>query len=202
MLRIGLTGGIGSGKSTVAALLAEAGFPVVDADRVARDNMEPGSPVLERVAAEFGRDVVGPDGALDRAELARRAFASEEATARLNAITHPAIREESERRLAEYERAGAEAAVYDMPLLFELGLDATMDLNVAVHTDVEERVRRLVGKRGLDEADVRNRIARQIGDAERRARADVIVDNNGTEEDLKREVGGLVERIHGLARNV
>ncbi|WP_291314676.1 dephospho-CoA kinase [Corynebacterium sp. UBA2622] len=202
MLRIGLTGGIGSGKSTVAALLAEAGIPVVDADQVARDNMEPDSPVLDEVAREFGEDILRADGSLDRAELARRAFATPEATARLNAITHPAIREESERRLAELEHGGAEAAVYDMPLLFELGLDSTMDLNVAVHTDAEVRVARLVEKRGLEESDVRNRIDRQIGDAERQARADVVLDNNGTPEELEQQVERLVSRIREMAREV
>ncbi|MDY5785298.1 dephospho-CoA kinase [Corynebacterium sp.] len=202
MLRIGLTGGIGSGKSTVARLLAEAGFPVVDADQVARDNMSLGSKALREVAAEFGADVLGPDGTLDRAELARRAFATPEATARLNAITHPAIREESERRLAAHERDGAKAAVYDMPLLLELGLDASMDLTVVVHTSQEERVRRLVDKRGLDEADVRNRMARQMGDEERRARADVVLDNNGSEEDLARQVDGLIARITEMSPDI
>lgn len=199
---IGLTGGIGSGKSTVAALMRQRGFPVVDADQVARDNMEPGSSVLAAVAEEFGADLLGPDGALDRAELARRAFASEEATQRLNAITHPAIRAESARRFAALEAAGERAAVYDMPLLVELGMDQDMDMTVVVDVNPEERVRRLVTHRGLDEADARNRIARQIPDAERCAAADVVLDNNGTEKQLAQQVDTLANRITNILLDV
>lgn len=202
MYMIGLTGGIGSGKSTVAALMRQRGFPVVDADQVARDNMEPGSPVLAAVAEEFGVDLLGPDGALDRAELARRAFASEEATQRLNAITHPAIRAESARRFAALEAAGERAAVYDMPLLVELGMDQDMDMTVVVDVNPEERVRRLVAHRGLDEADARNRIARQIPDAERCAAADVVLDNNGTEKQLAQQVDTLADRITNILLDV
>ena len=202
MYMIGLTGGIGSGKSTVAALMRQRGFPVVDADQVARDNMEPGSPVLAAVAEEFGADLLGPDGALDRAELARRAFASEEATQRLNAITHPAIRAESARRFAALEAAGERAAVYDMPLLVELGMDQEMDMTVVVDVNPEERVRRLVAHRGLDEADARNRIARQIPDVERRAAADVVLDNNGTEDKLAQQVDTLAHRITNILLDV
>lgn len=202
MYMIGLTGGIGSGKSTVAALMRQRGFPVVDADQVARDNMEPGSSVLAAVAEEFGADLLGPDGALDRAELARRAFASEEATQRLNAITHPAIRAESARRFAALEAAGERAAVYDMPLLVELGMDQDMDMTVVVDVNPEERVRRLVTHRGLDEADARNRIARQIPDVERRAAADVVLDNNGTEKQLAQQVDTLANRITNILLDV
>ncbi|TVX76794.1 dephospho-CoA kinase [Corynebacterium sp. NML180780] len=202
MYMIGLTGGIGSGKSTVAALMRQRGFPVVDADQVARDNMEPGSPVLAAVAEEFGADLLGPDGALDRAELARRAFASEEGTQRLNAITHPAIRAESARRFAALEAAGERAAVYDMPLLVELGMDQDMDMTVVVDVNPEERVRRLVAHRGLDEADARNRIARQIPDVERRAAADVVLDNNGTEDKLAQQVDTLANRITNILLDV
>lgn len=197
MLRIGLTGGIGSGKSTVAAMLADAGFEVVDADKIAREIMEPGSPVLGHVADEFGADLIAPDGSLNRAELARRAFASKEATGRLNAITHPAIREESQRRFAAAEARGAEAVVYDMPLLVDLGMQDQMDLTVVVDVDAEERVRRLVAHRGLDEADARARLKQQIPDAVRNAAADVIIDNNGPVEDLGPQVSALIQRIRG-----
>ena len=184
MKKIGLTGGIGSGKSTVAAMLAEAGFRVVDADKIARQIMEPGSPVLAKVAEEFGHDVLNKDGTLDRAELARRAFVDKESTQRLNAITHPAIRAESNRQFIQAETDGAPVAVYDMPLLIELGLNKDMDLTVVVDVDAEERVKRLVTSRGLDEADARARIKQQIDDGARKAAADWVIDNNGPVENL------------------
>lgn len=199
MIRVGLTGGIGSGKSTVARMLAAQGFTVVDADQIAREIMEPGSPVLAEVAREFGEELLLADGSLDRAELARRAFASEDATQRLNAITHPAIRTESARRLDAAEARGEAAAVYDMPLLVDLGLHESMDLTVVVDVDPEERVRRLVASRGLDEADARARIARQIPDAKRNAAADVIIDNNGPMEGLEPQVEALANRLRAGA---
>ena len=195
MKKVGLTGGIGSGKSTVARMLGGAGFAVVDADQIARDIMAPGSPVLDEVAAVFGADLVGDDGALDRGELARRAFATKEDTQRLNAITHPAIRAESERRFAAAEEAGEQAVIYDMPLLVDLGLNQDMDLTVVVDVDKEERIRRLVDKRGLDEADARARMAQQIDDATRLAAADVVIDNNGPLEALEPQVAALIQKI-------
>ena len=195
MKKVGLTGGIGSGKSTVARMLGGAGFAVVDADQVARDIMEPGSPVLEEVAAAFGADLIGDDGVLDRGELARRAFATTEDTQRLNVITHPAIRAESERRFAAAEEAGEQAVIYDMPLLVDLGLNQDMDLTVVVDVDKEERIRRLVDKRGLDEADARARMAQQIDDATRLAAADVVIDNNGPLDALEPQVAALIKKI-------
>lgn len=195
MKKIGLTGGIGSGKSTVAAMLAEAGFRVVDADKIARQIMEPGSPVLAKVAEEFGHDVLNKDGTLDRAELARRAFVDKESTQRLNAITHPAIRAESNRQFIQAETDGAPVAVYDMPLLIELGLNKDMDLTVVVDVDAEERVKRLVTSRGLDEADARARIKRQIDDGARKAAADWVIDNNGPVENLVPQVERLIESV-------
>ena len=195
MKKVGLTGGIGSGKSTVARMLGGAGFAVVDADQVARDIMTPSSPVLEEVAAAFGADLIGDDGVLDRGELARRAFATTEDTQRLNVITHPAIRAESERRFAAAEEAGEQAVIYDMPLLVDLGLNQDMDLTVVVDVDKEERIRRLVDKRGLDEADARARMAQQIDDATRLAAADVVIDNNGPLDALEPQVAALIKKI-------
>ena len=195
MKKVGLTGGIGSGKSTVARMLADEGFPVVDADQIAREFMEPGSPVLAQVAEVFGEDLIDDTGALNRAELAKRAFSSTEQTEKLNALTHPAIRAESNRRFDEAEKAGARAVIYDMPLLVDLGLHHDMDMTVVVDVDVDERVRRLVDKRGLTEADARARIAQQVDDDTRRAAADIVVDNNGPLEALAAQVEKVVRMI-------
>ncbi|MDK8798736.1 dephospho-CoA kinase [Corynebacterium coyleae] len=195
MKKVGLTGGIGSGKSTVARMLADEGFPVVDADQIAREIMEPGSPVLAQVAEVFGEDLIDDTGALNRAELAKRAFSSTEQTEKLNALTHPAIRAESNRRFDEAEKAGARAVIYDMPLLVDLGLHRDMDMTVVVDVDVDERVRRLVDKRGLTEADARARIAQQVDDDTRRAAADIVVDNNGPLEALATQVEKVVRMI-------
>ena len=195
MKKVGLTGGIGSGKSTVARMLADEGFPIVDADQIAREIMEPGSPVLAQVAEVFGEDLIDDTGALNRAELAKRAFSSTEQTEKLNALTHPAIRAESNRRFDEAEKAGARAVIYDMPLLVDLGLHHDMDMTVVVDVDVDERVRRLVDKRGLTEADARARIAQQVDDDTRRAAADIVVDNNGPLEALAAQVEKVVRMI-------
>lgn len=194
---IGLTGGIGSGKSTVAALLAEHGFPVVDADQLAREVVEPGQPALQELAEAFGQDVLLADGSLNRPELAARAFVDKERTELLNAITHPRIQELREQRFQEAEDAGSDAVVYDMPLLVDKGVNKTMDLTVVVDVDVEERIRRLVATRGLTEEDARRRVAAQVGDAERLAAADVVIDNNGPVEALGEQVDQLVRVIRG-----
>lgn len=195
MLRIGLTGGIGSGKSSVASLLRDHGFVIVDADRIARDILQPGSDALREVVAEFGDDLVDASGVLNRKLLAQRAFGSEAQTQKLNAITHPAIRKEAMQQFEAAESAGAQVAVYDMPLLIELGLHRSMDFTVVVDVDEEERVKRLVSSRGLTEEDARARIARQISDTERLEAADYVIDNNGPLSELSPQVDALVSHI-------
>lgn len=192
---IGLTGGIGSGKSTVAALLADYGYPVVDADQLAREIVEPGQPALSDLVEAFGPEILQEDGSLHRAELASRAFVDPQRTQLLNNITHPRIRQLREARFAAAEAAGAKAVIYDMPLLVDQGAHHDMDLTVVVDVDVEERVRRLVTSRGLAEADARRRIAAQISDGQRLAAADVVIDNNGPVSALPEQVQRLVERI-------
>lgn len=194
---IGLTGGIGSGKSTVAKMLREQGIPVVDADQVSREIVEPGQPALRGLAAAFGTEILTESGELNRAALARKAFSSQENTELLNSITHPAIKEEVRQRFAQLEDGGHKVAVYDMPLLIEQGLHEHVDLTVVVDVEADERVRRLVDKRGLDEADARNRIARQIDDDKRKSVADVIIDNNGSLEDLETQAEALIKRLTG-----
>lgn len=185
MLRIGLTGGIGSGKSTVAALLAARGARIVDADRVAREVVEPGTPGLEAVAAAFGPGVLTPDGALDRPALAAVVFADPDARRRLDGIVHPLVRA----RAAELVAAAPPDAVVvqDVPLLVETGQAGSYDLVLVVEADLDTRVRRLVG-RGLSEDDARARIAAQASDGQRRAVADVVLDNSGTVEELEVQV--------------
>lgn len=192
---IGLTGGIGSGKTSVADLLRSHGLPVIDADQLARDVVEPGQPALAELADAFGADILHADGTLNRGELAARAFASEDATQRLNDITHPRIMALRDELIDAARDDGEPAVIYDMPLLVENGQHEDMDLVVVVHVDVEKRIERLVNGRGLDEADVRRRIAAQATDEERLAVADVVIDNNGLREKLEPQVQALVDQI-------
>ena len=185
MLRIGLTGGIGSGKSTVAALLAERGARVVDADRIAREVVEPGTPGLAAVVAEFGPDVLTAEGALDRAALAAVVFGDRAARARLDGIVHPLVRARAAELVAA---APADAVVVqDVPLLVETGQAASFDLVLVVEADADTRVARLVD-RGLTADDARARMASQATDEERRAVADVVLRNDGDRAALAAQV--------------
>ena len=185
MLRIGLTGGIGSGKSTVATLLAARGAVVVDADRIAREVLEPGTPGLSAVVTEFGPGVLTADGALDRAALAAIVFSDDDARRRLDGLVHPLVRH----RTAELVQAAPPDAVVvnDVPLLVETGQAGSYDLVLVVEADLETRVARLVD-RGLTEADARARILAQATDDQRRSVADVVLDNSGTPEELAAQV--------------
>ncbi|HHY07714.1 MAG TPA: dephospho-CoA kinase [Corynebacteriales bacterium] len=182
---IGLSGGIGSGKSTVAAVWKEHGATIIDADQVARDVVEPGEPALQEIAQEFGEDVLLADGSLDRGLLAQRAFASEARTERLNTIMKPYIRGRVAKLAAESPQP--ELTVYDVPLLIEHNLEGDLSTIVMVLADEDRRVERLQRDRGMSESDVRNRIQRQATDAQRRAVADIVIENNGTVEELRRE---------------
>lgn len=192
---IGLTGGIGSGKSTVAQLLVQEGWVLVDADRIARDIVEPGQPALAELADAFGEDILQADGSLDRGLLASRAFASREKTDLLNSITHPRIQEETQARFEAARQGGADFVVYDMPLLVDKGLHNDMDATIVVDVDVEERVRRLVEYRGLEESDARRRIAAQIPDDVRRAAADFVIDNNGPRDKLDAQAAEVAGKL-------
>lgn len=190
MITIGLTGGIGSGKSTVSSRLAELGAFIVDADLVAREIVEPGQPALAELAEAFD-GVLNPDGTLNRAELARQAFATPEATKKLNAITHPRIRARTEELFKEGRESGAEVLVYDMPLLIENGEVNKVDHVLVVDAPDELRIERLVQHRGLDEDDARRRIAAQIDRETRLGAADTVLDNSGSLEDLLTQVDGF-----------
>lgn len=187
MITIGLTGGIGSGKSTVSSRLAEHGAFIVDADLVAREIVEPGQPALAELAEAFD-GVLNPDGTLNRAELARQAFATPEATEKLNAITHPRIRARTEELFKQGRESGAQVLVYDMPLLIENGEVDKVDHVLVVDAPDELRIDRLVQHRGLDEDDARSRLAAQIDRATRLNAADTVLDNSGTVEQLLEQV--------------
>lgn len=197
MRLVGVTGGMGSGKSTVAARCRERGVPVIDADAIAREVVAPGAPALAELAARFGDDVLLADGTLDRAELARRAFADAAGKAALDAITHPHIAARLRERVVALRDADppVDLVVLDHPLLLETGTAALVDEVVVVLAEVETRVARLVAQRGVDEADARARIAAQTDDADRRARADHVLTNDGTPEELVAATDALLERL-------
>lgn len=197
---IGLTGGIGSGKSTVARILQEHGFPIVDADLIAREIVEPGQPALAELAKEFGEDILNADGSLDRGLLASRAFTTKDTTQRLNDITHPRINQRTQELFDEARENGAEAVIYDMPLLIDKGLNKDMDATIVVHAAEHVRLERLTTKRGLDVDDVRRRINAQIDDETRKQYADILLDNNGTEEDLTQQIAQAVDKIKQLTK--
>ncbi len=199
MYLVGLTGGIGSGKSTVAELLAAHGARIIDADRVAREIVEPGEPALAELAAHFGADILDDQGRLDRAELARRAFVDDETRARLNAITHPRVAAKIAERIAQLggdpDVDDGDVIVVDHPLLIETGQTGRFDAVVVVLADVERRVRRLTGDRGLDEADVRARIGAQASDEARRSAATHLIDNDTDLDGLRAQVATLYDEL-------
>jgi dephospho-CoA kinase len=186
---VGLTGGIGAGKSTVSSTLSELGALVVDADRIAREVVQPGTPGLAAVVEAFGEGVLSPDGTLDRPALGSRVFGDDEARRVLNGVLHPLIGA----RTAELVAAAPADAVllHDVPLLVENRMGAVFHLVVVVHTPEDERVDRLVSQRGMTEADARARIAAQASDDDRRAAADVWLDNSGAPDALR----PLVEQL-------
>jgi dephospho-CoA kinase len=189
MLRVGLTGGIGSGKSTVAGRLAAHGAVVIDADKLAREVVEPATEGLAALVTAFGEEILTADGALDRPRLASIAFSDDEQRAKLNAIVHPLV---AARTAELFARAADDAiVVHDVPLLVENGLAPVYNLVLVVHAEVDQRVARLVSQRGMPERDARARIAAQATDEQRRAVADRWLDNSGAPE----QVLGTVDRL-------
>ncbi|MFJ9108159.1 dephospho-CoA kinase [Streptomyces sp. NPDC102283] len=193
MLKVGLTGGIGAGKSEVSRLLVKYGAVLIDSDRIAREVVEPGTPGLAAVVEEFGPDVLTPEGALDRPALGTLVFADAGRLAALNAIVHPLVGA----RAAERERAAPEDAVvvHDVPLLTENGLAPLYDLVVVVDASAETQLHRLVTLRGMTESDARARMAAQATREQRRAVADTIVDNDGPLEALEPQVRAVWDEL-------
>lgn len=200
-MRIGLTGGIGSGKSTVAGLLAGHGMVVLDADRVARDVVAPGLPALDAIVEAFGHEMLTDAGELDRPSMAALVFDDADARARLEAITHPAIQAELARRSAAAIARDPDAiVVVDHPLLIETGQVEEFDAVVVVVAPREVRLRRLVDHRGMDVEDARARMATQVDDDLRRRVGTWVVDNQGSLEDLQRAVRAVAADIRNCQR--
>jgi dephospho-CoA kinase len=196
VILVALTGGIGSGKSTVSALLAERGARIVDADAIVHELQAAGEPLLERLAERFGADIIRPDGSLDRAALAGVAFADDAALADLNAIVHPAVREEMNRRVAAAADSD-DVVVMDVPLL-NVRADVPYGAVIVVDVPVDVAVQRLVDQRGMSEADARARIAKQTTREERLALADRVIDNAGDLASLRSQVDELWDWIRRL----
>lgn len=193
MILVGLTGGIGAGKSTVSAMFAERGAVIVDADRIARDLQAPGSPVLDAMAERFGSHIIADDGSLDRTAVAKIVFNDEAALKDLNGIVHPAMQDEIQRQIDEHRNTDA-VVVLDFPLLGEnprKGLAAT----IVVDIPVDVAVRRLVDQRGMDESDARARIGSQISREERLSTATYVIDNGGDRDSLAAQVDELWAKL-------
>ena len=190
MLLVGLTGGIGSGKSTVAELLAERGAVVIDADDLARRAVAPGTPGFDRVVETFGRDILGPDGGIDRATLADVVFADPSRLRELEAIVHPEVARLLVESVEPY-RDTDDVIVYAVPLLAERGMAEGFDVVVVVVADVDRRIERLMRDRGMTAEEVRARVAAQLTDEERARVADVLLDNDGEPERLIPQVNRL-----------
>ena len=199
MISVGLTGNVGSGKSTVAALWQAAGVPVVSADELSRRAVLPGSDGLAAVAAAFGREVLAPDGALDRARMRALVFSDAAARDRLEAILHPVIAELRESWVNERRRAGDTLVVSEVPLLFEKGLEREFDFTVLVDAPEQLRLERVVRGRGIDPAEARRIAAAQMDPALKRRAADFVIDNAGTAEALKDAAARVLESLRHRA---
>lgn len=195
MLLIALTGNIAAGKTTVADALARQGAIVVDADRAAHDAVAPGTAALEAIARDFGPELLQPDGSLDRARMGRLVFGDPTARRRLEAIVHPAVERERQAAVAAARAAGASLVVCDIPLLFEARLAWQFPRIILVDAPAAVRRNRLVNARGLRPDDAAARIAAQMPSALKRERADVVLDNGGTPEDLLRQLTRLRARL-------
>lgn len=196
---VGLTGNIAAGKSAVAARLSALGAPVIDADLLAREAVEPGRPALAAIAARWGQAVLRPDGALDRAALRRLVFADPAERAALDAIVHPAVARLRHAAVETARRRGEPLVVCDIPLLFEAGLEDTVDTIVLVDAPVATRRARLIQDRGLSAAEADAMIAAQMPADLKRARAQHLIENDGTREELEDKVDALWETLRAEA---
>lgn len=199
MLVVGLTGGICSGKSTVAAMFARLGAAVIDADRVAHELQEPGQPLYEAIVSAFGREVVGEDGRIDRRKLGAMVFADPKARARLEDILHPAIVEECERRIQEAGTSGAAVCLLDAALLIESGRQARFDMVILVEASEAVQIDRLMARMGLSRDEALQRIRLQMPREEKRRHASLVIENGGPLEETERQVKAAWERLSAEA---
>ncbi|MBI4247133.1 MAG: dephospho-CoA kinase [Candidatus Rokubacteria bacterium] len=201
---VGLTGGIATGKSTVSAMLRALGAVIIDADQLAREVVEPGAPALAQIVAAFGRGVLGPDGRLDRKALGAIVFADADRRRRLEALTHPPIRERLTRRLAELTAQKFQGlAIFDAPVMIESGTYTTMDRLVVVITDEATQLARLMARDGIDRTEALRRIRSQMPLAEKAKLADHVIDNSGdraaTEAQVRRVHAALLAELTARA---
>jgi dephospho-CoA kinase len=203
MRLVGLTGGIASGKSTLAEAFRALGAPVIDADRLSREAVRAGSPALAAIVREFGPGVLGPDAELDRKGMAARVFSDPLARARLEAIVHPAVRAAVAAETARLAAEGHDLAFYDVPLLYERGLDQEVDCVVVVHAPPAVQVARLRARDGLGQAEAEARLDAQLPIDEKARRADVVVSNEGDIASLRARAGPLLQALRsGLSRRL
>ena len=195
MIYVGLTGNIASGKSQVSRMLAERGAVIVDADVLAREAVEPGSPGYERVVGRWGKDVLAPDGTIDRAKLRHLVFGDRDELEALNSIVHPGIARLRRARIAEGRASGATVLVYVAPLLFERHIAREFDAIILVDAPRAVRLQRLVDQRGISMEDAVNMIASQMPAELKRARADYVIENDGTVQELERQVDDVWQRL-------
>jgi dephospho-CoA kinase len=191
---IGLTGSIASGKSTVSNMLKEKGYPIVDADKIARQVVEPGTPVIKEIAEHFGDEVLNEDGSLNREKLGERIFKNEEERKKLNSIIHPAIRNEMIRQKEQWISKGAGTVILDIPLLFESKLQSFVEKIIVVSVTPEIQKQRLIARNELNEQEAADRINSQLLMVEKEAGADAVIDNNGTIEETKMQVETLLDK--------
>ncbi len=203
MRLVGLTGGIATGKSTFARALAALGAPVIDADRIAREVVARGTPALSAIACAFGGEMIGPDGELDRKRMASQVFADPAARARLEAIVHPAVREAMRRETARLAAEGRPLAFYDVPLLYEVGMDRQVDAVAVVWAPRDAQLARLRARDGLSQVEAEARLAAQIPVDEKAARADFVVVNDGDPAAIRAKAAAfLAELSAGLGRRL
>lgn len=195
MKRIGLTGGFGSGKSTVMDMLRAENVPLIDTDAIARLLVEPGSSLLEKIQDQFGDAMLNADGTLNRQALARHVFQNPPALQQLNAIMHPAIESVMEQELENYERAGFPWTIIDVPLLYESGWDRQMDANIVVWAPQELCRQRLIEQRGFSPAEVEERLKAQAPLANKRELADYVIDNSGNLDQTKAQTQALLKKL-------